>query len=89
MKLLLVFFLPWAYFFTVGRPVAGSVHLIVWLMSIPLLFVFGLGMLIWGIQVTMAMWDLRKQLHEEQAAAIATRMAAELKAQGSEPPRAA
>ncbi len=85
MKLLLVFFLPWAYFFTAGRPVAGSVHLVVWLISIPLIFVFGLGIFVWGAQVTMAAWDLRRQVQEEQATAIATKMAAELKAQASNP----
>ena len=89
MKLLLIFFLPWAYFFTAGRPVAGIVHLIVWLISIPLIFVFGLGIFIWGAQVTIAAWDLRRQVQEEQAMAIATKMAAATKDQGSEPPSTA
>jgi hypothetical protein len=75
MKPLMILFLPWAYFFTAGRPVAGAVHFVVWLISIPLFFVFGLGIIIWLVQVTMAGWDLRKQLMEEQATAIATKMA--------------
>jgi cytochrome c-type biogenesis protein CcmH/NrfF len=78
MKPLLAIFLPWAYFFVQKRPVAGVVHLILWMISIPLLFVV-VGFFIWGLQVTHAFWDMRKQLMDEQATAIATKMAAAMR----------
>lgn len=88
MKPLLILFLPWAYFFTANRPVAGVIHLVIWLISIPLFFMFGLGILIWAAQVAMAGWDLRRQLMEEQATAIATKMAAVMKPGEPTPPSA-
>ena len=88
MKPLMILFLPWAYFFTANRPVAGVCHLIVWLISIPLFFMFGLGILIWAVQVSIAFWDLRRQLMDEQATAIATKMAAVMKPSEPQPPQA-
>jgi len=75
MKMLLAIFFPPGYFFAQGRFGAGFVHLIVWGISIPLFFIFFLGMFIWFIQAMLATWDLRKQLQMEQATAIAEKMA--------------
>ncbi len=74
MKLMLAIFMPWAYFFVQKRPIAGVIHLVLWMISIPLLFVV-VGFFIWALQVAHACFDMRKQLMEEQAKAIATEMA--------------
>lgn len=86
MKPIMILVLPRAYFFTAKRPLAGVVHLIIWLISIPLFFVFGLGILIWAVQVAIAGWDLRKQLQDEQAAAIARHMASAMPVRPTAPP---
>lgn len=75
MKLLLAILFPPGYFFAVGRPAAGVVHFIIWCISIPLFFVFFLGMFIWFFQAMLATWDLRRVLQQEQAMAIADKMA--------------
>ena len=81
-KLLLAIFLPWAYFFVQKRPIAGVIHLALWMISIPLLFV-AVGFFIWALQVAHACFDMRKQLMEEQAKAIATEMAKVMAPQAS------
>ena len=78
MMMLLAIFLPPAYFFLAGRPFAGAIHLLFWLISIPLFFFFGLGIFIWFFQAMLAVWDLRRQLQMEQATAIAEKMAEKL-----------
>lgn len=80
MKMLLAIFFRPGYFFAAGRPGAGVFHLILWCISIPLFFVFFLGMFIWFFQVLMAVWDLRRHLMTEQATLIAEKMAEKLAA---------
>lgn len=78
MKMLLAIFLPPAYFFAAGRPVAGLIHLVWWGLSIVMLFFFGLGFFMYLIQVMLATWDLRRQLQTEQATIMAEKMAEKL-----------
>ena len=78
MRLLLAIFFPPGYFFAVGRPVAGLFHLILWCISIPLFFVFFLGMFIYLFQAFFALWDLRKHMMIEQATVMAEKMAEKL-----------
>jgi hypothetical protein len=75
MMMLLAIFFPPGYFFAAGRPVAGVVHLVVWVISILLLFAFLLGIFVYFIQAALAMWDLRRVIQLEQATAIADKMA--------------
>jgi uncharacterized membrane protein len=74
MKPLLAILFPPGYFFVQGRPIAGVIHLGFWILSIILLFVM-VGVFIWFIQASLACWDLRKQVMNEQATAIAEKMA--------------
>jgi TM2 domain-containing membrane protein YozV len=83
MRMLIAILFPPLHFFLAGRPVAGVIHLILWCISIPLFFVFGLGIMIWFIQAFLAMWDMRRLLQEEQATAIAEKMAEKLAANGA------
>ena len=75
MRMLIAIFLPPLYFFVVGRPISGVIHLVIWVISIPLIFAFGMGVFIWFIQAFLAVWDLRKRLVTEQATILATKMA--------------
>lgn len=75
MRMLIAILFPPLHFFLAGRPLAGVIHLIFWGISIPLFFVFGLGIMIWFVQAFLATWDLRRLLQEEQATLIAEKMA--------------
>lgn len=74
MKPLSAILCPPLYFLLQGRPVAAGVHLIFWILSILTALIF-IGVIIWLIQSSMACWDLRTQLMEEQATIMATKMA--------------
>jgi hypothetical protein len=74
MKPLAAIFCPPLYFLIQGRPIAAVIHLVFWLISIVTFFI-GIGILIWFVQVSLAGWDLRKQLMEEQATIMASKMA--------------
>ena len=73
MKPLAAIICPPLYFFLQGRPLAAGIHLIFWILSILTALIF-IGVLIWLIQSSMACWDLRKQLMEEQATIMAKKM---------------
>lgn len=78
MRMLLAIFFPPGYFFAAGRPLAGVIHLVLWLLSIALLFTFIftlVGVFLWFVQAALAIWDLRKRLVEEQATVMAQKMA--------------
>ena len=74
MKPLAAIFCPPLYFLLQGRPLAAGIHLIFWIVSIITAMIL-IGVFIWAIQASMACWDLRKQLMEEQATIMATKMA--------------
>lgn len=74
MKPLAAIICPPLYFFLQGRPLAAGIHLIFWILSILTAIIF-IGVFIWFIQSSMACWDLRKQLMEEQATIMAKKMA--------------
>jgi hypothetical protein len=74
MKPLIAIFCPPLYFLLQGRPIAAAIHFVIWCIAI-LTALLVVGILIWAVQATVASWDLRKQLQEEQATAIATKMA--------------
>jgi hypothetical protein len=74
MKPLIAIFCPPLYFAMQGRFVAAAIHFVVWCIAI-LTALLVIGVLIWAVQASVATWDLRKQLQEEQATAIATKMA--------------
>lgn len=75
---LIAFFLPPLYFLLRGKWLSFAINLCLWLLSIPLLFVFGLGIFVWLITVVHAMWHVRRELVDEHATAIARRMAEEM-----------
>ncbi|MHB8173181.1 MAG: hypothetical protein ACYDFU_01820 [Nitrospirota bacterium] len=74
---------PPGYFFSRKRTGAGIVSLIVFLASLPLMMVFGVGLFLWAADAIWAMWNLRYELMNvqvnEQARAIAREMAAQTK----------
>ena len=74
MKPLAAILCPPLYFLLQGRPIAAGVHFIFWILSILTAFIF-IGVIIWFVQASMACWDLRKQLMEEQATIMAEKMA--------------
>lgn len=74
---LLVFIFPPAYFFSRKRIGAGIFSLILFIVSIPLLFVF-VGIFLWFGNAMWAAWNLRYELMNyhitTQAQAIAEKM---------------
>lgn len=74
MKPLAAILCPPLYFLLQGRPLAAAIHFVFWVISILTALIL-IGVLIWFIQASMACWDLRKQLMEEQATIMAKKMA--------------
>jgi len=74
---LIAFIFPPAYFFSRKRIGAGIFSLILFLASLPLLFVF-VGIILWFIDAAWAMWSLRYELMNyhinTQAQAIAEKI---------------
>lgn len=71
-------FIPPVYFMMKQRWIAFTIHSIIYLFAIIFtLTVVGavIGIPLWFISATCAMWDLRKQLMEEQATIMAEKMA--------------
>jgi len=72
---------PPLYFFVRQRWIAGTIHLVNYLLAIPMLLIFGLGMLMWAVGAFHAAWDLRGHLQEEmiqrQAEVLAERLGPE------------
>ena len=56
-SLLLIFFCSPLYFLIRGRWIAAILNGCVYLVAIPLLFVFGLGIVPWTMAVAHGMWD--------------------------------
>lgn len=87
MKLILAILFPPGYFFAVGPPLAGIIHLLIWCMSLVLL-VFGIGIFMYFVQVICAVWDMRQRMTQrfiqQQATAIADKMADKLTATQSD-----
>lgn len=77
MAMLNAFFLPFVYFFSRKRTLAGIVSLIVCFISIPLMF-FVVGFLTYLLMSSWAIWGLQNEVREahisEQAYAIAQAM---------------
>ncbi len=75
---LLVFIFPPGYFFSRKRIGAAIFSIILLLISIPLFFVFGIGIFIWLANAMWAAWNLRYELMNyhisTQAQAIAEKM---------------
>ena len=78
---LLVFIFPPGYFFSRKRIGAGIFSIILLLISIPLFFLFGIGIFIWLANAMWAAWNLRYELMNvqitEQAKAIAKELASQ------------
>ena len=74
MKPLCAILCPPLYFLLQGRTLAAAIHFVFWVLSILTALIF-IGVIIWFIQSSMACWDLRKQLMEEQATIMAKKMA--------------
>lgn len=72
---LIAFFLPPLYFLLRRKWLGFVINLVMFLIAIPLFFVFGLGIVFWMIAVVHAMWHVRRELVDEHATAIAQRMA--------------
>jgi hypothetical protein len=75
---LIAFLLPPLYFLLRGKWLGFAINLTIWLISIPLLFVFGLGVLVWLIAVMHAMWHVRRELIEEHATTMAKHLAEQM-----------
>lgn len=75
---LLAFIFPPGYFFSRKRVGSGIFSIILLLLSIPLFFIFGLGIFIWLANAIWAIWNLRYELMnvhiQEQARAIASEL---------------
>ena len=78
--LFFVVFCPPVYFFLRRRVVAGVIHSFLYLMAIPLLIFFALGVFFWAIGFFHALWDFgsikREETIQRQAEVIADKMAA-------------
>lgn len=78
MYLVAVFCSP-LYFMLRGRWIAAIVNGGFYLLSLPLLFALGAGVIVWMFCVVHAVWDMRAVMREQemqrQAALIAERMA--------------
>lgn len=76
---LLAFFCPPAYFAARQRWVAFAIHCVLYLLALVTVFVFGIGFLIWLMEVFHAMWDFKSramdQAMQRQAEMIAATMA--------------
>jgi len=76
---LLALFLPPLYFFSRKRIVAGIVSLILLVISIPLLFLFGIGFFVWLFDAAWAIWNLRHEMLEAHIQDQANRIAKAMK----------
>ncbi len=75
---LLVFIFPPAYFFSRKRTSAGIFSLILFIVSIPLLFVF-VGFFLWFGNAIWAAWNIRYELMNYQINAQAQAIAEKMK----------
>ena len=71
---------PPLYFFMRGRSVAGVLHLINYLVALPMLLVFGFGVFMWFVGAAHAAWDLGARVREETIQRQAEVMAEKLTA---------
>lgn len=76
MAWLLAVLLPPVYLFSRGRVGAGLLNGFFFLLSFPLLFIFGIGVLTWLFCVFHACYYLKGEWEEQQADRIANRAAA-------------
>lgn len=74
MMYFVILFVPPLYFAIRKKWGACIVNGFFYLCSFPLLFFFGFGVLIWALCIGHAGWHLRRELMDEQAQMIATRM---------------
>ncbi len=75
---LLAFFLPPLYFFSRKRIGAGIISLILFIVSIPLLF-FVVGFFIWLFDAAWAIWNLKHEMLEAHIQDQAYRIAKAMK----------
>ena len=75
---LLAFIFPPAFFFSRKRVGAGIFSLLLFFISLPLLFLFGIGIIFWFANAMWAMWSLRYEVMNyhinAQAQAIVEKM---------------
>ncbi len=84
-------FVPPLYFLIKKRWVACLIHSVLYLVALVYTMTIILaivGIPLWFISATCAVWDLRKQLMEEQATVMARKMAAVIREPGSPLPTA-
>jgi hypothetical protein len=75
---LIAIFVPPLYFLIKKKWVAGVIHCILCLIALVCTMTIVLaiiGIPLWFVSATCAVWDLRKQLVEEQATVMAQKMA--------------
>lgn len=69
---------PPLYFAMRKRWIAACLHTIICITALPMLFLFGLGLLFWFVSAGHACWDLGMELRndaiQKQAEAIANKM---------------
>lgn len=76
-KYLLATFLSPVYFFLRGRPLAGAVHAVFYVIALFTLM-FGVGFFIWFILACHATWDLYHLAQERMADKVAEKVAARM-----------
>lgn len=77
MYLIIIFCSP-LYFIIRRRWGAFVLNTILYILALLTILLFGIGIFFWLLAVGHAGWYLRKELMEEQAQMIATKMAAEM-----------